>query len=292
MPCPLCDYKRSRPSWMGSVLYQGKEFEYVECLSCKTLYCDPMPDSETLAQMYGPEYAAMHSDNWYVDDPKQPQRVVDWLGKLKKGVFIDYGCARGHLLSEALRLGWEAIGVELDERVAKATNKATGAKVVSDLAELGGKPIADVLNLGDVIEHLTRINQQLPEILRLIKPNGILLAQGPLEGNANLFTFGLHLARMARRSRWSEGAPYHVILATTAGQERMFRRFGLEQIEYFVNEVSWPAPSRLSRKVITQPRLAALFVLRRLSQGVSKINPQRMGNRYFYVGRLGGLERE
>lgn len=51
-----------------------------------------------------------------------------------------------------------------------------------------GEPVVDVLHLGDMIEHLTDLEHQFPEILRLIKPGGYLLAQGPLEAGPNLFT--------------------------------------------------------------------------------------------------------
>src|SRR5438876_10911294 len=116
MTCPLCDYEHSRRSWIGSVIYQGKEFPYSECLSCRSLYCDRMPDEETLAEMYGPGYEESQTGNPCLDDPKEPARVAQWLKKLHGKVFIDYGCGTGELLSEALRLNWEAIGVELDER--------------------------------------------------------------------------------------------------------------------------------------------------------------------------------
>ena len=53
MACPLCGHGVSGHSWLGSILYRGRKFEYVECLSCGTLYCDPMPDGEVLSQMYG-----------------------------------------------------------------------------------------------------------------------------------------------------------------------------------------------------------------------------------------------
>jgi SAM-dependent methyltransferase len=285
MACPLCDREQSRPSWVGSTFYRGREFPYVECLACGSLYCDPMPDAETLSQMYGPDYATSFQEDPAIDDPKEALRVVKWL-KLRAGggTFIDYGCGTGTLLIEAAKLSWQAIGVELDEEVAKAVAKRTGARVVSNPQELADST-ADVLHLGDVIEHLTEVNRLMPEILRLIKPGGLLLAQGPLENNANLFTRMLRLAKSARGARRTEMAPYHVMLATASGQRTLFERFGLEQLEYSVREVAWPAPSRLSLSDLKKARAVGLFTARRLSQAVSAIRPNRWGNRYFYAGR-------
>jgi SAM-dependent methyltransferase len=248
-----------------------------------------MPDDQTLAEMYGPDYATSFTEDPGIDDPKEALRVMKWLKKREGGTFIDYGCGAGLLLTEAAKLNWQAIGVELDEEVAKEVERRTGARVVSHTVELADGPHADILHLGDVIEHLTEINRRMPEILRLIKPGGLLLAQGPLENNANLFTMMVRLGRRWRPvGRTTEMAPYHVMLATAEGQRTLFRRFGLEEIEYTVREVAWPAPSRLAFSDTLRPRAVALFIIRRLSQAVSALRPKRWGNRYFYVGRWNG----
>jgi SAM-dependent methyltransferase len=287
MACPLCNHENARPSWVGSTFYRGREFTYVECLSCRSLYCSPMPDTGTLSEMYGPDYVTSFQEDPGIDDPKEAMRVVRWLRARPEGTFIDYGCGTSTLLSEAAKLGWQAVGVEFDDEVAKAVAQRTGARVVSQPLELEDAS-ADVLHLGDVIEHLTEVNRLMPEILRLVKPGGLLLAQGPLENNATLFTVMLRLSKSLRGARQTEMAPYHVMLATAPGQRRLFERFGLETLEYTVREVAWPAPSRLSLSDLKRPRAVGLFTVRRLSQAVSAIRPNRWGNRYFYAGRRKG----
>jgi SAM-dependent methyltransferase len=244
-----------------------------------------MPDDETLAVMYGPEYATSFEEDPGIDDPKEALRVVRWLRQeTGGGTFVDYGCGAGSLLIEAARLSWQAIGVELDDEVAKEVERRTGARVVSDPHELADG-VADILHLGDVIEHLTEVNRLMPQILRLIKPGGLLLAQGPLENNATVFTAMLRLAKSLRRGTRTEMAPYHVMLATAHGQRTLFNRFGLEELEYTVHEVAWPAPNRLSFSDLSSPRAVGLFTARRFSQAVSALRPGRWGNRYFYAGR-------
>lgn len=250
-----------------------------------------MPDAETLSAMYGTDYRTAFDHVPAVDDPKEPSKTLDWLRRSGRGVFIDYGCGDGGLLTEAARLNWDAYGVEFDPEVARRTQDGTGRRVVTDPSDLrvdGGGP-ADALHLGDVIEHLTDLERQFPEILRLVKPGGLLLAQGPLEANANLFTTAMRLSRAVRRRRSHEGAPYHVLLATARGQRELFRRFGLHQVEYSVSEVAWPAPSRLSLDDLARPRAAVLFSVRRLSQWVSRLRPGTLGNRYYYAGRRAEL---
>jgi SAM-dependent methyltransferase len=247
-----------------------------------------MPDDETLSQMYGPDYATSFQEEPGIDDPKEALRVVRWLGDRarSRGTFIDYGCGEGKLLVEAAKLDWQAIGVEFDDRVAQRVEQETGARVVSDPSELADA-VADVLHLGDVIEHLTEVNRLMPEILRLIKPGGLLLAQGPLENSMTVFTATLRLVKSLRRERRTEKAPYHVMLATAGGQRTLFKRFGLEELEYSVREVAWPAPARLSFADLRHPRAVGLFTARRFSQAVSALRPGKWGNRYFYAGRKG-----
>jgi SAM-dependent methyltransferase len=287
--CPLCQAHRSAPSWLGALRHEGRDFPYVECVRCRSLYASPMPDAETLVRMYGPQYVpGVSDDHETIDDPKEPARVVAWLRRHTTGLFVDYGCGTGSLLSDAKRAGWSAIGVEFVPEVAAATSARTGALVAdrTTLETVFRDTRADVLHLGDVIEHLTDPDAEMPRILGLIKPGGVLMAQGPLEANATLFTAILRIARQLRRARVSEMAPYHVMLATAAGQRAFFDRFGLTCLEFSMREVSWPAPARLRRRDLVRPRALGLFVLRRLSQALSALRPASWGNRYFYVGRV------
>ena len=283
MNCPLCGGESTGRSWLGTTYYLGREFPYVQCSSCGTLYCDPMPDAATLAAMYGPDYT-QEGGAAHLEDPKEPQRVIGWLKQLTPGTFVDYGCGGGELLAEAQRAGWQVAGVEFSERVARAVQERTGVRVFTNPFVHEDFPKADVLHLGDVIEHLTRLDDQMPQILSLIKTGGLIIAQGPLEANASLFTFMLANARRLRSTR-SEMPPYHVLLATSKGQREFFRRFRLEEIEYTLREVAWPAPGKLMLGDLTNPRTVGLFALRRASQTLSSLRPNVWGNRYFYVGR-------
>jgi len=82
MSCPLCNHDGARQSWLGSTLYGEREFSYLECSFCHSLYCSPMPDEQALARMYGVEYAtAVAADPAAGDDSKEPTRVVERLAE-------------------------------------------------------------------------------------------------------------------------------------------------------------------------------------------------------------------
>jgi len=293
MLCPLCKSSRQR-SAPFACSYAGTVFPYAECLDCRSSYCDPMPGPAMLATMYGPEYETAFSDapNGGVDDPKEPARLLDWLKRLPSGTFVDYGCGKGTLLTAAVQLGWRAIGIELDPAVARRVQGSTGCAVlVSSAATELSDPIADVLHLGDVIEHLTEMDMIMSNVLRLLKPWGLLLAQGPLEANFNIYAACIRIMRRLRGDRPTPMAPYHVILATSKGQRLLFQRLGLQCVDYSISEVEWPAQSRLALSDITRPRVTMLFTLRSLSKAVTALNRKHWGNRYFYAGRWEGVER-
>ncbi len=247
-----------------------------------------MPQDDILASMYGSQYEASFSTDPGIDDPKEPHRVLDWLDKLRPGTFVDYGCGGGDLLTEAAKRNWKVVGIEFDEELARSASRRTGLSVVSRLDQRLTRPLADVLHLGDVVEHLTQVNVQIPNILSLIKPGGSFVAQGPLENNTALFTFVLQRVKQFKPSRPTQMAPYHVMLATLGGQRALFKRFGLEEIECRVHEAYWPAPRRIEFRDLGKPRSVGLFILRRISRFVSKVRPNRWGNRYFYVGKWKG----
>ena len=283
--CPLCAFESFAPAWLGTTLYRGKEFPYVACGRCGSLYCRPMPDAEDLASMYGTSYESCSGPD-SAADPKEPEWVLDWLERTPPGSFVDYGCGGGDLLVGATTRGWRALGVELAPDVVNETSRRTGLPVLTVEGALGKGAFADVLHLGDVLEHLTDLDREMPRILSLIKPGGLLLAQGPLEANGNLFTWMLRLARSLRGRPSIEMPPYHVILATMEGQWALFRRFGLTAVEQELTEVFWPAPARLSWKDLLKPRGVGLYSVRLVSRALSRLRSRRWGNRYRYAGRL------
>jgi hypothetical protein len=156
-------------------------------------------------------------------------------------------------------------------------------KVISPLDETSQR--ADVLHLGDVLEHLTDLDNQMPKILNLLKSGGYLVAHGPLEANDNFFNWSLKLNKKIKPTKATNMPPYHVILATSQGQRDLFTRFALEEIDFQVQEVAFPAPETISLKHLSNIRMTSLFFIRRLSQFMSSFNIQYSGNRYFYVGK-------
>jgi hypothetical protein len=288
--CPLCRGRGRDDSWLGATEFDSRRFYYRTCRVCDSLFCDPMPDAETLAKMYSIEYVGVR------ESPDVPcgmgdgskgvtETASDFVFRsLSPGFFVDYGCGDGSVLRSAKAHGWEAAGIEFGRDVAAAVSRETGVPVFprEDVPEaLIGR--AQVVHLGDVIEHLTDVDTEFERVFSLLAPGGWIAARGPLENNRNLFQLVISLSRRLRRAPPAHFPPYHVVLATTSGQRALFQRLGLQEKRWLTEEAAWPAPERLSRDAVRHPRAVGLLGLRRGSQLLSKLGAGR-GNRYVYLG--------
>ncbi len=266
--CPLCSFTEFKKSWLSVDFV--KHFDFYECQNCRSLVCVPMPDEELLLKMYSDDYLESETSNVF-------EFVYEYLNTLEKGVFLDYGCGSAHFAASVHEMGWTTIGVEFNPDTVRRLQKTYPFEVV----RVGEKPSqsADVIHLADVLEHLTDMENQMPEILALLKPGGVLIAHGPLEGNPNLFQKIVKYSRTLRGGAATD-APYHVMLATTKGQRALFERFGLKEIRFDVRQISFPAAENF-RDAATA-RQKALYLTRKVSQAVSA---KSNGNHYFFIGQ-------
>lgn len=282
--CPLCTSERSSGSWAGVTRFLGRDFRYRTCSDCRSLHCDPMPDNEVLEAMYGPEYPELVAADHDVEDPKAPGHVLDLARSRPPGRFVDFGCGDGALLAAMASAGWDVVGIEFDSDVARAVAARTGLRVIT-VAEAEDEAVdADMVNLGDVIEHLTEPDSTFRAALGMLGTDGVLVAQGPLENGRTVFGAIMRTVGRLRPDRIREGIPAHVILATEAGQRAFFQRHGLVTERFEVSEVWWPAPQTIAA-CRRRPRLLVIHLARRLSLTLGSILPGTCGDRYFYVGR-------
>jgi len=245
-----------------------------------------MPDDEVLAAMYGSEYGALTSADYDVDSPRDTEAVLGFLNDHKPGTILDFGCGQGDLIRAIQRdTAWKPTGVEWDPGVSASVQARTGARVFTYADLVAGRvPLVDAVHLGDVIEHLTELDRQIPLILSVVRPGGYVLAEGPLECGRALFEVVVRVTQAARAEHPVSAPPTHVLQASIAGQRGFFARHGLTERAFKVYEVDWPAPSRLRRQDLHHPRTLALYLLRRLSAPLSR--RPLWGNRYQYVGSL------
>ncbi|WP_312283622.1 methyltransferase domain-containing protein [Candidatus Igneacidithiobacillus taiwanensis] len=158
--------------------------------------------------------------------------LVPLLGRKKKqieesvrhlpttpGILVDIGCGNGDYLRTAMRLGWEAWGVDLDPKAVETARK-TGATVLQGGFPDTGLPSAyfDVMTLSHVIEHVHDPLTALQEAFRVLKPGGQIWLATP-----NMESFG-H-ARFGADWRGLE-PPRHLSILTSYGLKKVLECVG------------------------------------------------------------------
>ncbi|MDA8961971.1 class I SAM-dependent methyltransferase [Congregibacter sp.] len=107
------------------------------------------------------------------------------------GRLLDYGCANGDFLTIAKSMGWSADGVDFDP-VAVSLARARGLDVA--LIEAGemlkGEELYDVITLSHVLEHVHDPVRLINDLLRLLKPGGVLWLETPNISSIGHRTFG------------------------------------------------------------------------------------------------------
>jgi SAM-dependent methyltransferase len=187
-PCPLCGSDAASPGYPYATEFNSKHFGYHTCGKCKSVFVDPIPDTDTFSKMY-----AQHEyhDRFYQQDNSlaEYRASAKLLSKqLEMGSrVLDYGCGMGHFLIALREQGFTPFGVEFDPDAATAAASRTGCEVIS-VDAFFSSPIArpfDAIHLGDVLEHLPDPATTVSQLIACLRPGGLLYAEGPLERNAS-----------------------------------------------------------------------------------------------------------
>lgn len=171
MPCVVCANGTTQPiATLG-------DCSVLKCLRCTSVFCDPMPTQATLATAYDQFNAgelSREESALYTEHARNLlTRII--LGCVSPGRFLDYGCGGAHFVSAAASMGWEAVGVEVDE-VSVRAGIARGLDVRKTL-EAGDR--FDLILLFHVLEHVTEPSALLERLVRQLNPSGTMVIGVP-----------------------------------------------------------------------------------------------------------------
>lgn len=249
--CPLCGASPNGITFPYATCFNSVRFSYLRCGGCSSVFVDPVPDHETFARMYA---KADYHDCFY--EGKEGGAYSESARLLKQylsagALVLDYGCGTGAFLKALGAEGFVPFGVEFDQDAARFAGENAGCSTLS-VAEFEGQSEYlkfDALHLGDVLEHLPDPASTLKVLLRLLKPGGVLFAEGPLEINpspvywaARFFGAIKHRVRPGFKA---EHPPTHLFRTGDKQQLAFFSRVdpALSLRHWHIYETGWPYAS-------------------------------------------------
>lgn len=188
--CPICEMAPARfLGRRGGAAHRqglGVECKVWKCHRCGLIFPNPMPvPADGLNQHYAvepDEFFRQHDSRDKLASARyllaQAEKNLGGSGRL-----LDIGSGRGELLCQAVRAGWEAVGIEPSPTFANRAISELGVEVRREPVDHCGFPSAsfDAVILAAVLEHLYNPDEVIKEVARILRPGGILFVDVPNE---------------------------------------------------------------------------------------------------------------
>lgn len=183
MSCPLCHQQDFNP------IGEKNNHSIVCCQSCGFIHVNPMPQSTQLEELYD-NYS--QTDNYLKKLKKKIFTSKYKLKKLNKYLhskqkrFLDVGCSIGATVEAANRLGYSAMGIDLDKTVINQAKKLFPdnkfqAITTNELTE--SKQLFDLIYCAEVIEHVPDPHDFMKSLNNLLSPGSLLYLTTPDAGH-------------------------------------------------------------------------------------------------------------
>lgn len=288
--CPYCGCGVFKASEQPNTVFNGKEFVYCICTQCQIEYVHPLPTEADLKAMYPPSYQQGVITRVTKDEGESsfglrfPYKLhLSQMGSAPQGEMLDLGCGNGAFIAYAKTCNLKVDGVEFGAEQVHALQAAFPDHsffTVDDF--LRSEKKYALIRMSNVLEHLTDPKDFMQQVCSKLLPNGILLAEGPLERNKSFARWIRSMYFKLRSSRKSDHAPTHITLVTAAAQKKFFQDLNLKTESFQITEKPWPYPEKWG--AVNGLGSFFKYVLARFSMFVSALMPG-WGNCFFYVGR-------
>lgn len=188
--CPVCGSDTFVPFLSGKDYFlTGEKFEIVKCKGCGFRFTNPRPEAAELGKYYESAEYISHSDSRKGIFAAVYQQVRKFtLGRKlamiskfqQKGEILDIGCATGQFLNYMAEHGWNATGIEPDNKTRARAISEYGLKVFPE-EQLNSfdKATFDIITMWHVLEHVSDLNGRMKQLKNLLKPQGTLIIAVP-----------------------------------------------------------------------------------------------------------------
>jgi 2-polyprenyl-3-methyl-5-hydroxy-6-metoxy-1,4-benzoquinol methylase len=198
--CNLCgknSYKK---------IYKKNNYNLWKCANCGLIFVYPQPTDEELSKAY-----SYKSGYFKWVDFKEGELDSDFkkiFNEKNKGNFLDIGCGTGKIVYTAKMCGWNGQGIDLNkDAIEKARKKGLNIKHSNIDDFKGRKNFYDVINMGDLIEHVKNPDETIRKSRDMLKKGGKLIISTP---NIKSFfpKYSFWISKIFRIP-WSHPSPPH-----------------------------------------------------------------------------------
>ncbi len=183
----------------GSIFKTSFHTAYYQCESCGTFVLKSFPNPSFYKTLYNLEnywrerqiQRGHPTIDGRTENDIKDGRLDYWCKLVNKytrkfGLAIEAGCAHGVLLNHLENNGWQTIGIEVSNDVAKWTRRQTGLDIRTGIFPDVLLPKCDLFLAIDVLEHVHDPVSFVRKIAEILNDNGIAIIQAPIdEGNFN-----------------------------------------------------------------------------------------------------------
>lgn len=191
----------------------------------------PKPDLDKLPEFYKSENYISHTDSrkTFLDKTYQAvksfmlNKKIDWIEKEieHKGKILDIGAGTGDFLMTAKNRGWDVFGQEPNSD-ARDLSAGKGIFLKEKISDLPNGSF-DVITLWHVLEHVPNLEDQIMELQRLLKKDGLLVIAVP---NFKSYDAQVYTANWA-----AYDVPRHLYHFSRTSVKKIFSEFSFKVVD-------------------------------------------------------------
>lgn len=232
--CFLCGSAGSFGNGYGTIEVEGREYRTLFCANCGLGKTDPFLDEKRLKELYSSTYREAKGTRFPVLLERiirkvRVQRCVRVERFAGKGRVLDIGCGRADFLTLMAERGWDAYGIELDERIKLRGETEKGVHLrygtLEDVRFENG--FFGAVTFWHVFEHLRQPEWVVRECGRILEPGGLLMIAVP-----NMRSMQ---ARLSGKKWFHLDPPYHLFHYTLDNLKELLKKngFRVDKVRHF-----------------------------------------------------------
>lgn len=213
------------------------DFSVIECECCRFKHVVPLPTPQELETIYSHEYYTQEKPFYierYLEDKawwdavyaERYEALEGYLGG-RQGTILDVGSGPGLFLALGRTRGWGVKGVEPSNKACDYSRRVLELDVENIFLDVDTAPSLgnfDVVNMGEVLEHLSDPAGMLEIVKGLIKKDGLLTLVVPNDFNPLQLILRDHLGF----NPWWVAPPHHLNYFSHESLKVLVQRMGFE----------------------------------------------------------------